>query len=274
MPTPYYQLLGHIALADHTRRHTDGVETALDSEGFGEDRWESASRLIERGLELPDRRAEEVAEERITEHEVHSAATEVEMWMQTAAFRLKKAVDDEQVLETALGADIHFDDHVVEVVAKALRLIGMIRAHSVLHEQFGTDRSARDLLIRGNTLLRKLLDIGDKWLAPSHAGDPDAEVFSEIATTRRSMTEWLRALDDAATLLEDRPDILAELGYVPEGVGLPVGGTGYSITLHERSHREPPDPNEQPTGDPSWTVGRQGQNNQNMGKGWVEPSFE
>lgn len=275
MPTPYFQLLGHLALADHTRRHNPEVESALADHGFGDDKWQTAERLVEQGESLIDRRAEEGPEERNTEHEVHSSGTEVEMWMQNASFRLKKAVDDQEILDKTRGADIHSDDHNVEVVQRTLRMIGMIRTSPVLHEQFGTDRSVKDLLIRGNTLLSKMLDAGDKWLAPSHAGNPDAEVFRELEKAHRSMKQWLQSLDDAARLLDEQPAILGELGYVPEGVGLPLGGTGYSITLHERSHREPPDPNEEPKSAPSWTVGRQqGQNNENMGEGWVEPSFD
>ena len=274
MPTPYFQLLGHVALVVHTCESNPDVASALDAKGFGPSKLKTAQQLLREGEALPDRRDEEVGDERIAEHGVHSAATEVEMWMQTAAFRLKKAVDDEEVLRKALGDAIHAHDHTVTVAAKAFRMMGMIRANPTLHEQFGTDRSVKDLLIRGNTLLAKLFDAGDTWLSPGHAGDPDHEVFAEIEQSRRSLTKWLQKLDEVATLLSDQPAILGELGYVPEDVGLPVGGTGYSITLHERSHREPPDPNEEPKGDPGWTIGRQGQNNENMGKGWVDPSFD
>ncbi|MFB6351091.1 MAG: hypothetical protein ABEN55_01365 [Bradymonadaceae bacterium] len=275
MSTPYFQLLGHVALAVHTCETNADIKSALEAEGFGDAQWQTARRLLEEGEQLPDRRDEEVGDERIAEHGVHSSATEVEMWLQTAGFQVKQAVDEEAVLATTLGNDVHSDDHVVEVVARALRMMGMIRTYPTLHEQFGTDRKVKDLLIRGNTLLAKLFDSGDTWLSPGHAGDPDHEVFEALESSRRAMTEWLQGLDEVATLLDDRPAILGELGYVPDDVGLPVGGTGYSITLHERSHREPPDPNEEPKGDPSWTIGRQSRNNENMGgKGWVEPSFD
>ena len=274
MPTPYFQLLGHAFLTVHTCEHDEEIKAALSEKGFGADQLSSGSTLVEQGLELPDRRIEEVGDERITGHEVHSSATEVEMWRQETKFRLKKAVDDRVVVAKTLGGEIHCDEHAVEVVAKALRMIGMIRTHPVLHEQFGTGRSVKDQLIRGNTLLSKLFDVGDKLMSPGHAGDPDAAVFDDIEACRKELTKWLQGLDRTADALADSPEILGEIGYVPDDVGLPVGGTGYSITLHERSHREPPDPDAEKKGDPGWTIGRQGRNDENMGKGWVEPSFD
>ena len=201
MPTPYFQLLGHIDLAVHTCQHSSEVVSALSAEGFGKDKLKRGAALAGEGAVLPDRRIEEVGDERITGHEVHSAATEVEMWMQTAEFRLKKAVDDEEVLAKARGGDIHHDEHAIEVIAKALRMIGMIRTHPVLHEKFGTGRSVRDLLIRGNTLLSKLFDVGDKLMSPGHAGDPEAA--TKIAITSNSKMSGPR--DRKSTRPNGRP---------------------------------------------------------------------
>lgn len=274
MPTPFFQLLGHVELVVQTSQHNPEAKSALQANGFGGDKLAEGHEMIELGETLPDRRNEEAEEDKIMEHGVHSSATEVEMWMQTAAFRVKKAVDDQALVDKVTGSDIHADDHVIEVVARAFRMMGMIRTNGVIHEKLGKGRSVKDLLIRGNTLLRKLLGNGDKLMSPGHVGDATAPVFEDIKKLRRQMTIWVQDLDVAADQMSDQAELLGELGYVPDDVGLPLGGTGYSITLHERSQREPPDPDEEPKGDPGWTIGRQGRNDENMGKGWVDPSFD
>lgn len=274
MSTPYFQLVGHVALTVHAWETNEDVQSALQAQGLDQDWIGIGQSLAETGEELPDRRIEEVGDERITEHGVHSSATEVEMWMQTTEFQIKQALDDPDLLDRVRGEDFHADDHVVEVVGRTLRMMGMIRTHPTLHEQYGRGRSVKDQLIRGNTLLEKLLHAGDKLMSPGHAGDPEAVVFEDIKETGTEMTKWVEQLDQAADGLTDRQALLGELGYVPEDVGLPVGGTGYGITLHERSERHPPDPDEEPKGDPSWTIGRQGRNNENMGEGWVDREFE
>jgi hypothetical protein len=268
--TPYLQLVGHTFLAVHSADRSAAVKNVLADRGFGVDQLGAGERLAEEAVELFDRRAEEVVDERITHHEVHAHAGEVDMWMQTAEFRLEDAVEDAQLLAKVLGYDIHCDEHIIEVVARALRMLGMIRTDETIHEKLGTGRSVKDLLIRGHTMLRKLVDTCEKYLSPSHAGDPEAAVFDDLDASHDALTEWLHELDEGVDALEDRPDILGEIGYVPDDVGLPLGGTGYSITLHERSHREPPAPGSEEGRDPSWTIGRQGRNNENMGKGWVE----
>lgn len=268
--TPYLQLVGHTFLATHTAARNSTIEGALAECGLGSDALEQGQQIADEAVALFDRRAEEVVDERITHHEVHAHSEEVDMWMQTAEFRLKDAIRDDQLLATVLGYDIHCDEHVVEVVAQALRMLGMIRTDETIHEGLGTGRSTRDLLIRGNTMLRKLVDCCEKYLAPSHAGNPDADVFGDIEASHDALTSWMHTFDDVVDNLEDRPDILGMLGYVPDEVGLPLGGTGYSITLHERSHREPPPPGKEEGRGPGWTIGRQGRNNENMGKGWVE----
>jgi len=268
--TPYLQLVGHTFLAAHTAERNSAVREALEEAGLGSGELSTGRELADGAVELFDRRGEEVVDERITHHEVHAHGEEVDMWMQTAEVRLKDSLQDDRLLAKVLGYDIHCDEHAVEVVARALRMIGMIRTDETIHEHLGTGRSTRDLLTRGNTMLRKLVDTCEKYLSPSHAGDPGAGVFDDLEDSHDALTEWVHDFDDVVDELEERPDLLGELGYVPDDVGVPVGGTGYSITLHERSRREPPTPGSDEGRDPSWTIGRQGRNNENMGKGWIE----
>lgn len=274
MPAPFFQIVGHVFTAVHTCQHDHEVASALVGQGLEQDRLNYGAELVDRGVALPDRRVEEVGDERIVEHGVHTSAAEVEMWMQTVNFKLKKALDDPALIAQAGGEELHSHSHTVEVVAKALRMLGTLRTHPTVHEKLGTGRAVRDDLIRGNTLLEKLYDAGQDLMEAGAANDPSAAVFEDIRQFCRDGVAWLEELDAVAGKFGDRPELLGKLGFVPDGVGLPAGGTGYSITLHERSERRPPDPDEVVRPDPSWTIGRQGQNKENMGKGWVDPSFE
>ncbi len=274
MSAPFFQLLGHTYLAIHACDNRPELARALLDAGLDQSRIKEGADIVARAKTLPDRRLEEAEDNRIGEHNLHSAIEEVEMWNQTMEFRIKRALDDETLFETVFAREIHPDEHSLEVIARALRVLSMVRTHPTLHEQFGTGRTVRDLLIRGNTILGKSFTAGGNLLSPGAISDPDAEVFEAIEEATDEMQRWMEDLDVAARELDDRPELLGELGHVPEDVGLPLGGTGYSITLHERSERHPPDPEAEEKPDPSWTIGRQGRNNENLGKGWIEPSFD
>ena len=275
MPAPYFHLLGHVFLATEACEKHSSITDALAKAGFGKAKVKTGAELAERGQALIDRKMEEGGEDRIVEHSVHNAADEVEMWHQTTKFLLKKAVDDNALLEKTLGEHIHAEDHTVTVVAKSLRTIGMIRTEPKLHEALGKGQKTRDLIIRGFTLLTKLFRNGDLMMSPGSAGNADAEVFDDIRAQIKHMSEWIGELGRATDKMGvDHASMLGELGYVPEGVGLPLGGTAYGVPLHEKAQRAtPPDPDDVKPA-PGWSAGRQGQNSENLGKGWVQPKFE
>jgi hypothetical protein len=220
------------------------------------------------------RKAEEVGEDRIYEHNLHKSADEVQMWMSTASFKLKKALDDETLIQKTLGKSLHSRSHTVTIIAQSLRLLATVRTDPDVYETLGTSRQVKDLLMRGMVLLGKVFKNGDIQVAPGSAGDPGAPVFNDIIEHRAHMIEWVVKLGRAAEKLGDQPSLIGLLGYVPEGVGLPLGGTAYDVPLHQKAQREDlPDT----TGlrpDPGWSVGRQGRNKENLGEGWVKPSFE
>jgi hypothetical protein len=275
MPAPYFHLLGHVFLATEACEHHSSIADALAKAGFDKSKIKSGTALAERGQELIDRKLEEGGEDRIVEHSVHNAADEVEMWHQSTSFLLKKGVDDGSLLEKALGKHIHAEDHTVTVVAKSLRTIAMIRVEPTLQEALGGGQKTKDQIIRGFTLLTKLFRNGNLMMSPGSAGDTDAEVFDEIAEQVEKMSDWVselgRATDNMGT---DQVSILGEVGYVPEGIGLPLGGTAYDVPLHEKAQRStPPDPDDVKPA-PGWSIGRQGQNRENLGEGWVKPKFE
>lgn len=275
MPAPYFQLLGHVFLASTACEKHSTTADALSKAGFGKAELQKGTELAEEGQELIDRKLEEGGDDRIIGHAVHSAADEVEMWHQTTSFLLKKAVDDESLLEKTLGGHIHAEDHTVTVVAKSLRTIAMIRTEPKLHEALGTGQKTRDLIIRGSTLLTKLYRNGDLLMQPGSSGDTDAAVFDDIRRHVKEMSDWIAELGRATDKMGvDQASLLGEIGYVPEGVGIPLGGTAYGVPLHEKAQRStPPDPDDTSPA-PGWSAGRQGQNRENLGKGWVQPKFE
>lgn len=274
MSAPYFHLLGHIFLAVEACEHNSSLADALGKAGFGKDQIARGKELAHKGEELIDRKAEEVGEDRIYEHNTHSAADEVEMWKSTAAFRLKKSVDDASLIKKALGKNIHAHNHTVTLVAQSLRLIAMIRAEPKVHENLGSPRQIEDLLIRGWVLLSKLYKNSSILMAPGATADPDEPVFADIREQHRAMFDWLNRLGQATEKLAKQPALLGELGYVPEGVGLPLGGTSYAVPLHQKAQRDELPDMDDLRPDPGWSAGRQGRNRENLGKGWVEPSFE
>lgn len=274
MSAPYFHLLGHIFVAVEAYEQRASLASVMDNAGFGADQIDEGRALLARGEELIDRKADEVGDDRIYEHNLHKAADEVEMWKSTAAFRLKKALDDESLVDDVLGRELHADNHTVTVVGQSLRLIAMVRTHADIHEQLGSPRQVKDLLVRGWVLLEKLFKNGDILMSPGSAGDPDAPVLGDIMAHRVAMFDWLAQLGQAAASLADDPGQLGYIGYVPEGVGLPLGGTAYSVPLHEKAQREDLPDMDDLRPDPGWSAGRQGRNRENLGSGWVEPTFD
>lgn len=273
MPAPYFHLLGHIFLAVEACEHNSSLASALNSAGFGKEKLSRGKQLAMTGEKLISRKAEEAGEDRIYEHNTHNATSEVEMWKSTVSFRLKKALDDAGLIKKTLGDDLHAHDHTVSIVAQSLRIIGMIRTSPKIHEALGSERSIQDLLIRGWVLLNKVYRNGQVLMAPGSAGDPDHAIFEEIARHEAEMMAWVAQLGAATEKVKD-PVLLGELGYVPVGVGLPLGGTAYGVPLHQKAQRDDlPDMNDLRP-DPGWSAGRQGRNRENLGKGWVKPTFD
>jgi hypothetical protein len=274
MSAPYFHLLGHIFLASDACERNSSLASAMEKAGFGKDKIAQGMKLAKNGEQLIARKGEAVGEDRIYEHNLHKAASEVEMWRSTASFRLKKAIDDQALIKKTMGKDIHAHDHTVTIVAQSLRTIAMIRAEAKLHEPLSEGGSVEDLIIRGWVLLNKVYRNGQVLMAPGAAGDPDNAIFEEIAEQQAAMLAWIAELGQAAEKLKGQPALIGELGYVPAGVGLPLGGTSYAVPLHEKAQRADLPDMDDLRPDPGWSAGRQGRNRENLGKGWVKPSFE
>ena len=274
MPAPYFHLIGHIFLAVEACEHNSSLTSALGKAGLAKDEIARGRELAETGEQLISRKAEAVGEDRIYEHNLHNSASEVEMWKSTVSFRLKKALDDASLLKKIMGEELHSGNHTVTLVAQSLRIIAMIRAEPKIHEALGSERSIEDLLIRGWTLLNKVYRNGQVLMAPGAAGDPDNAIFEEIAEHEAAMLKWIASLGQSTEKMGEQPSLLGELGYVPKGVGLPLGGTSYAVPLHQKAQRSDLPDMADVRPDPGWSAGRQGRNRENLGKGWVTPTFD
>lgn len=266
--TSYFHLLGLLAVADAGLKNAD-LAQALTKAGFAKSDLESAHKMLGEGEKLLEKYVDADVN-RIADHNVHVAGAELEMWAQTVKFLLKKSLDAE-LIQTAMGTKIHAHDHTVTVVAQGLRLLAMIRADERIQKALGDERKVRDIGTRGWALLHRLLATTETRLDPIH---PEAiPVLAEMSVMTRNARAWFTNLDAAARKLPaPQLGLLGLLGHVPDGIGMPVGGTGFSVVLHERGQTEAPDLlDKRPTS--GWSIGRQGRNSENLGKGWVEPTF-
>ena len=274
MRSTYYHLLGQIVVAIESCEQNSSLAAALQKAGFGQDQLQLGRKLAQKGQELISRKALEAFEDRIYEHNMHYSAGEVEMWQSTVSFLLKKSLDDPAIIARTLGTSVHASDHTVTVVAQTLRTLGVLRTDSRVYEALGGEISVHDQLNRGFAMLTKIFRNGDIALRPSSAGLAENPIFAELSAQRSAMVAWVSQLGAAAAKLKDSPLLLGELGYVPEGVGLHLGGSAFNVPLHERGQRAelPELDNLKP--DPGWSIGRQGRNSENWGPGFVEPTFE
>ena len=268
----YYQLLGHVLVAAHTAHDYEDIAGDLQKAGFGESKVEAGLELARRGEELIEEKLHLSPDDKNMEHTIHSATTEVEMWMQTVKFRVRKAGFDAEFVDDVLGHDIHGDKHTVTAIAQSLRAIAMLRTlDEGARASLGSDQSVRDLIIRGNTLLKKLYKNAAYIVVPSSMAPRSMDIFGKLDAQIGEMMSWLADLEDATRKIEDL-ESLGMLGYVPHDIGLPVGGTSFGVVRHERAQRAAPSSVEAITTS-GWSVGRQG-NSENLGKGWVQPTYD
>ena len=273
MNLPYYRLMGQIFVAIETWDSLPDVREAMSKVGLTKDQIDEGRSLVEEGQKLVNRRREEAGGERIAFHNAHQAAAEVEMWLQTVTFSLRGRVDDEaQVMERAIEHGLHADDHNVTVIASTLRTLGVLCTDERVKAGYDRRQTLHDLLVRGQTLLAKLVECTEVMVADG-ATARRSDIFAELRDHQQKMNDWVVALAESAQQIKEQAEILGLLGYVPEGVGLPTGGTSFAVPLHKRARREAPDP-AGPGSTSGWSIGRQGRNRENMGKGFLEPTFE
>ncbi len=259
----FFQLLGHVYLAAHTAHD---MASALTSAGLGADFIKQGIALGARGEALLDRRVLQYVEDKNLGHCIHASIEEVEMWHQTVRFMLRKAGVSAEQQAQVLGHDVHAPKHTVTAIAQALRVIGVVRTDAALRAAMGGDEvTIRDTLVRGNTLLKKLYKVTDDLVTPSSVCPAHEPIHGEIDELIAQMSAWLGHIEASADKLDDAT--LGKLGFLPVGRGMPVGGTAFGVTLHERAIRQAPDP-AGATRTSGWAIGRQG-NRENLGQGWT-----
>ena len=265
MTMAFYHLLGHVYVATH-----ETSEDALRKLGMPQGDIAGGRELVHATEAHVHHMLREVIEQRILEHSAHMAADEVSMWQQTGAARLRRAALDPGLLREAIGKALHPHNHTLAVVAQAVRLIATVRARQEVQDALGGEQEAHDFVARGSTLLTKLFRTSDTLFDPhrtrSRADEPG---FAKLAEHRHELSAWLgRLMDVARQGGAAKLEQMGTVGFVPENLGLPMGGAALSVILHERATSTPPDPNDVTTTS-GWSLGRQGRNKENLGVGWV-----
>lgn len=268
MAQSYLLLLAHAVTAVHAAKESGDLGAALAKANFGKERIAEGDKLAHDAEALIARKVETIGEDRTREHAMHAAVQELEMWMQTVTFLVKKAVEEESAVELVLARSLHAHDHGVTVVAQALRMQAMLRCDDRVYERLGGPAKTREMVNRGHALLTKVLRASDIRLAPE-GSEADLAIFGELDAAHARLQGWVADLARAAegAAAKDKR-LVGRLGLVPDGVGIPAGGSSYAVTLHERGQTDAPDPNGV-RDCPGWSIGRQGRNRENLGKGWV-----
>ena len=91
-------------------------------------------------------------------------------------------------------------------------------------------------------------------MRPSSMAPASMPIFGEIRALETKMSQWLDGLDQAAHKVEDL-DTLGMLGFVPHGMGMPVGGASFDVLRHERAKTTAPSAAEAVMTS-GWSVGR------------------
>lgn len=272
MNLAYYHLLGHIFVAVHACHSQAEARDTLAKVGFGKELVERGRKLVEEGEALIARRLDEEGEDRTIEHGLHVAVTELEMWQRSVEYLVKRKLDNAQLVELTFGYDLHAEEHTLTAVARALRTLSMLRTRPDVQETFSSPRAMHDQLVTGWTLLNKVFRYTKLRLAPGVGSNKNGAVFEALARHESAMTAWLQDLQTATGKMSDKPKMLGYIGFLPAGVGLPLGGAAHDVVLHEQARRAAPNPADaRPTS--GWSVGRQGRNRENLGKGFIEPTF-
>lgn len=269
MAAYFYQLIGHVYTAAHTAQHDSDVLATLKGAGFGSERVKEGLALSKKAEELLGRKTLESPDNKTLEHNIHGAVGDLEMWVQSVKLKLRKKGFDDALIHDAVDHHLHSSHHTLSAVSQALRAIGVLRTlDSDQRAQLGSDRAVHDMICRGNTLSKKLYKVADDFVSPGSMVAKDDPLIAELDALMAKCSLWLSALGAANEKLITQAAHVGKTGYVPDGIGAPVGGAAFGVVLHQSAEQAAPNPQEA-TLNAGWSVGRQG-NNENHGKGWVK----
>ena len=259
----YFQLLSHMLTAAHAFDHHGSVKAATKAAGASDGFIGQASTLAHHGEALMESFEASGTVDRISDHAIHVAAQEVEMWVQTVKMLAKKNLTNSDLIDALVGKGIHGHSHANSVGAIAVNALSMLAAHPEIKDM-AADRVMRDTINRGYALFKKLCKAFEVKLVARGAQDA-----SEMDAHQIAMAKWLSELGGYIQTEESA----AAVGYVPEGLGRPIGGNAFGVTLHERGQGTPPNPADAKKCT-QWSIGRQGRNNENLGSGFNPPTVE
>lgn len=271
MSAPYFfELIGHVFVAAESAHHHKELSKVLSPGGLNDAKVKQGLDLVKQGEALLKKMFEVMPDNKTLEHNIHAAVMDVEVWLQSVKLKFKKAGFNSSICKVVVGHDLHAHDHTVTAIGQALRAIGYLRALD--DEQIGKiggEQSVRDLMMRGNTKVKKLYKVADPLMTPSSMLDRSHEIFKQIDDLNIKMSTWIAELMIITTKVKSIK-VLGVIGHVPDDKGLPAGGAAFNVVLHERAQQTPPDIRgaEKTSG---WSVGRQG-NNENQDRGGWLPS--
>lgn len=272
MRVPFYRLMGQIFVAAATWESVPDVREALSKAGLTKDQVDAGLRLVAEGEALIARRDLEGVEDWAATQTLNKGLAELDMWQQTVASALRSKGGSPEVMERAIKHGLVAKDQTVSTVASAIRTLGVLRTDAEVGAAFD-ERTLHDLIVRGRTILARTISSGAVYLQDRSRGEGPA-VYRDLEAHSEKMQAWVsEQLGQAAAKVKAQPEILGLVGYLPDGVGRPDGGTSFAVPLHQRAQREAPDPSQEGSRS-GWSIGRQGRNKENLGGGFVEPSFE
>lgn len=268
MVNSYLLQLAQVLIATHAAAESGDLSAALAKGGLSKEEVGRGAKLAEQAEHLIREKIDVTGEDRTQEHVMHVATEQVEMWMQTVQFLAKKSIADDSLRELLLATNLHSHDHAATTVARALRMQSMLRCDDRVIEAFGGEEKARHTANRGYALTGKMLSASDIRLRPQ-GDEVEKPIFKQITSAYNDLRAWTAVAETAAqTVAEKDLRLVGRLGIVPQGVGLPSGGYSLSVLLHQRGQTDIP--SRERTDCSGWSIGRQGRNNQNLGKGWLE----
>lgn len=262
MKSNLYRTLARIELMRATLEHHEAFMESARAAGYTASMHDAGEEVLGEGLEAIHEVAAELQPDTTVHHLIHTAATEVEQWMEHALFKARSG--EAEALTWLRGSDLHHADHTLTVIARAVRMQAFIRQDKALQRAIGEGRPVDDLLQRGNALMTKLARLTQGLVSPSVHAEEAAAI---IGPAQQAAEAWLEAAEAATRkAFAAAPQRLGAVGVVGEDA-LPMGGSGQRIVRHQQSHREAPVPVHSPP-DPGWSCGRQGRNVNNSGRGF------
>lgn len=252
------------SLITETLSHHADWARALEEHGADSKRLDEGRDGLVKALTKMDALAEH-ADDHTAPEQARRAVTELDGWYATTRRiwgRILRSGDtgiSDARWSEMLGEELEGHDELFIVLMRAWRLISTTRvAGEAVDTLRKANRRVEDDVQRGYVLMLKAAESLHKVHHIARGERRHGTSASEIDMLRKKLDAWLTDVASAAALtFATEPWPLGMLGVVPEGLGLPLGGTAYDVILHERARGEIPDPIPAPPC-PGWGTGAGG----------------